>query len=107
VIEVMALKILGKFTKYWHKYCEILAIGAILDPLLKFGAIQFAYTKINPSTCEEKITYLRENIEKLFDEYVKEKSSDSKASISQQFSPPSQQVSYMDDEQVIDAFGVS
>ena len=54
---------------------------------------------------------LRKKIENLFDEYVKAKSSESNsnASTSQQISPPSQQVSYMDDEQeqVTDAFDVS
>lgn len=102
----MTLKMLGKFTKYWHEYCEILAIVIILDPWLKFGAIRFAYTNI-PSTCEEKITNLRKKIENLFDEYVKAKSSESNASTSQQISLPSQHVSYIDDKQVIDAFDVS
>ena len=96
---------LGKCTKYWHECYEILAVGAILNPRLKFGAIRFAYTKIDLSTCEKMIIALRKKIEKLFDECVKVKSSESNASTSQQISPPPQQVSYMDDEQVIDALG--
>ena len=107
MIKKMTLKMLGKCTKYWHECYEILAVGAILNPRLKFGAIRFAYTKIDLSTCEKMIIALRKKIEKLFDECVKVKSSESNASTSQQISPPPPQVSYMDDEQVIDALGVS
>ena len=82
MIKEMNLKMFAKFTKYWHEYFEILSIGDILDPQLKFKVIRFAYTKIDHSTCEEKITDLRKNIENLFDEYVKAKSSESNSNAS-------------------------
>ncbi|KAG5098256.1 hypothetical protein JHK82_048110 [Glycine max] len=63
VIRVMALKMFAKFTKYYREYYEILVIGAILNPQWKFKVIRFAYTKIDPSTCEEKIINLRKKIE--------------------------------------------
>ena len=46
-------------------------LGAILDPLMKFEVIQFCYSKINPFTYEEKINVLKDNMYKLFEEYVK------------------------------------
>jgi len=51
-IKDMSLSMMNKFNKYWDHYCDILAIGAILDPRMKFEAIQFCYSKINHSTCE-------------------------------------------------------
>nr|KYP35689.1 Putative AC transposase [Cajanus cajan] len=62
VVKEMASKMMTKFSKYWHDYCVILSIGAILDPRMKFGAIQFAYRKIEPSTSEEEyVDYLSQN----------------------------------------------
>nr|KYP74105.1 Putative AC transposase [Cajanus cajan] len=104
VIKEMASKMMTKFSKYWHDYCEILAIGAILDPRMKFGAIQFAYRKIEPSTSEEKISALRKKIYELFEEYEKVKSNESNASTSNVSLLPPQPISYTDDEQVLDTF---
>jgi len=67
----MSLCMMNKFNKYWDYYYDIIAIGAIIDHRLKFEAIRFCYSKINPSTCEEKINVLKHNIYKLFEEYVK------------------------------------
>jgi len=38
---------------------------------MKFEVIQFCYSKINPFTYEEKINVLKDNMYKLFEEYVK------------------------------------
>jgi len=35
----MSLSMMNKFSKYWDHYCDILTIGAILDPRMKFEAI--------------------------------------------------------------------
>ena len=62
-IKDMSLSMMNKFSKYWDHYCNILVIGAILDPWIKFEAIRFCYSKIDPSTCEEKINVLKDNID--------------------------------------------
>ena len=105
-IKDMSLNMVNKFSKYWDHYCDILAITAILDPRMKFVAIRFCYSKINPCTCEEKISILKHNIYKLFEEYVKLNSNDSNTSSSQVF-PPTQLTSFSNDEPVMDAFDVS
>jgi len=38
-IKDMSLSMMNKFSKYWDHYCDILTIGAILDPRMKFEAI--------------------------------------------------------------------
>uniref|UniRef100_A0A151UI99 AC transposase n=1 Tax=Cajanus cajan TaxID=3821 RepID=A0A151UI99_CAJCA len=105
-IKDMALNMMNKFSKYWDHYCDILAIGAILDPRMKFEAIWFCYSKIDPSTCEEKINILKEKMYKLFEEYVKLHSNESNTS-SSQISPSTHIASFTNDEQVMDAFDVS
>ncbi|XP_020239290.1 zinc finger BED domain-containing protein DAYSLEEPER [Cajanus cajan] len=102
-IKDMALNMMNKFSKYWDHYCDILAIGAILDPRMKFEAIRFCYSKIDPSTCEEKINILKEKMYKLFEEYVKLHSNESNTS-SSQISPSTHVASFTNDEQVMDAF---
>ncbi|XP_017423437.1 zinc finger BED domain-containing protein RICESLEEPER 2-like [Vigna angularis] len=86
-IKNMSLSMMNKFSKYWDQYYDILAIGAILDPWMKFEAIRFCYRKINPSTFEEKINVLKDNMHKLFEEYVKLNSNESNTS-SSQVAPP-------------------
>jgi len=38
-IKDMSLTMMNKFNKYWDHYYDILTIGAILDPRMKFEAI--------------------------------------------------------------------
>ncbi|XP_052727672.1 zinc finger BED domain-containing protein DAYSLEEPER-like [Vigna angularis] len=102
-IKDMSLTMMNKFNKYWDQYYDILAIGAILDPRMKFEAIRFCYRKINPSTYEEKINVLKDNMYKLVEEYVKLNSNESNTS-SSQVAPPTQQPSFTNDEPVMDAF---
>uniref|UniRef100_A0A151UIF2 AC9 transposase n=1 Tax=Cajanus cajan TaxID=3821 RepID=A0A151UIF2_CAJCA len=106
IIKNMALNMMNKFSKYWDHYCDIIAIGAILDPRMKFEAIWFCYSKIGPSTCEEKINILKEKMYKLFEEYVKLHSNESNTS-SSQISPSTHIASFTNDEQVMDAFDVN
>ena len=56
----------------------------ILDPRMKLEALWFYYSKLDASTCDEKINNIKEKMYKLFDEYVIVKSSSSTASSSQQ-----------------------
>jgi len=102
----MWLSMMNKFSKYYGHYCDILAIGAILDPRMKFEATWFCYSKIDHSTCEENINVLKDNMYKLFQEYVKLNPNEPKSS-SSQVSPPTQLASFTNDEQVMDAFEVS
>ncbi|KAL5137721.1 Zinc finger BED domain-containing protein DAYSLEEPER [Glycine soja] len=68
----------------WSDYNVILSIAMILDPQMKLEALRFYYSKLNASTCDEKINNIKEKMYKLFDEYVSVKSSSSTASSSQQ-----------------------
>jgi len=54
---------------------------------MKFETIWFCYSKINPSTCEDKIKVLKDNIYKLFEEYAKLNPNEPNSS-SSQVSPP-------------------
>ncbi|XP_025981662.1 zinc finger BED domain-containing protein DAYSLEEPER [Glycine max] len=56
----------------------------IVDPRMKLEALRFYYSKLDTSTCDEKINNIKEKMYKLFDEYVSVKSSSSTASSSQQ-----------------------
>jgi len=105
-IKDMSLTMMKKFSKYWDHYRDILAIGAILDPRMKFETIRFCYSKINHSTCEDKIKVLKDNMYKLFEEYDKLNPNESNNS-SSQVSPPTQLASFTNDEPVMDAFDVS
>ncbi|KAG4924589.1 hypothetical protein JHK87_050129 [Glycine soja] len=51
---------------------------------MKLEALRFYYSKLDASTCDEKINNIKEKMYKLFDEYVIVKSSSSTASSSQQ-----------------------
>jgi len=102
----MSLSMMNKFSKYLDHYCDILAIGAILDPRINFEEIWFSYSKNNPSTCVEKISVLEHNMYKLFEEYVKLNSNESNTS-SSLVSPSTQLASFLNDEPMMDAFDVS
>ena len=84
VLQNMAVLMMEKFGKYWSDYNVILSIAMILDPRMKLEALRFYYSKLDASTCDEKIHNIKEKMYKLFDEYVSVKSSSSTASSSQQ-----------------------
>ena len=73
---------------------------------MKFEPIRFCYSKINHSTCEEKINILKNNMYRLFEEYVKLNPNESTIS-SSQVVPSTQLASSTNDEPVMDAFDVS
>eukprot|EP00256_Glycine_max_P055149 XP_014622189.1 zinc finger BED domain-containing protein DAYSLEEPER [Glycine max] len=84
VLQNMAVLMMEKFGKYWSDHNVILSIAMILDPRMKLEALRFYYSKLDASTCDEKINNIKEKMYKLFDEYVSVKSSSSTASSSQQ-----------------------
>lgn len=70
-VKLMAQKMQTKFAKYWDQYIITLAMGAALDPRLKLQI----YCKVDPSTSEEKVQIVRDNLILLFKEYKTESES--------------------------------
>ncbi|KAG7594290.1 Ribonuclease H-like superfamily [Arabidopsis thaliana x Arabidopsis arenosa] len=68
-VEEMAMKMQSKFDKYWDQYSIILAMGAILDPRLKVQILKSAYNKVDPSTSEEKVDVIVQNLKDLYKEH--------------------------------------
>ena len=66
-----------KFKKYWNEYSVVLALRAVLDPRIKFSSLEYWYSKIDPSTTNEKIEYVREKLYKLFEEYANDNNTSS------------------------------
>ncbi|KAG4939107.1 hypothetical protein JHK84_045304 [Glycine max] len=84
VLQNMTVLMMENFGKYWSDYNVILSISMILDPRMKLEALRFYYSKLDASTCDEKINNIKEKMYKLFDKYVSVKSSSSTSSSSQQ-----------------------
>ena len=61
-----------KFDKYWEEYSDILSIAAVLDPRLKFAAIEFCYETLNPLISKSKVDHIRKKIKKLYAVYKKD-----------------------------------
>ncbi|XP_058735726.1 zinc finger BED domain-containing protein RICESLEEPER 2-like [Vicia villosa] len=68
-IEGMAKRMLNKFEKYWEEYSFVLALGAILDPRMKFSTLAYCYSKLDASTCERKLQEVKKKLYMLFDKY--------------------------------------
>ncbi|KAG6405200.1 hypothetical protein SASPL_132786 [Salvia splendens] len=71
VVKSMALKMKLKFDKYWKEYSEILSIGAVLDPRMKFKVLDYFYSRIDHLTSKDKILKLKIKLYALYDEYKK------------------------------------
>ncbi|KAK2438690.1 zinc finger BED domain-containing protein RICESLEEPER [Trifolium repens] len=69
VIKRMAKRMMNKFKKYWDEYSDILALGVVLDPRMKFSRLAYCYSKLDPSTCEQKLQKLKTKLYMLFDSY--------------------------------------
>ena len=82
VIREMCTKMKQKFDKYWREYSVVLALGAVLDPRMKFKFLRFCFNKLDPFTCEEKLAKIKRNLYKLFGEYNKSKGQQSSSSSS-------------------------
>ncbi|KAG6433188.1 hypothetical protein SASPL_104796 [Salvia splendens] len=71
VDKSMALKMKLKFDKYWKEYSEILSVGAVLDPRMKFKVLDYFYSRIDHLTSKDKILKLKMKLYALYDEYKK------------------------------------
>jgi len=69
VIARMAKRMTGKFKKYWDEHSVVLAMGAVLDPRMKFSRLADCYSKLDPSTCERKLRKVKTKLYMLFDKY--------------------------------------
>lgn len=69
VIRDMVGVMKKKFEKYWEEYSDILAIGDVLDPRMKFALLEYCFTTLNPSTCQKKLDHVRKKMYKLFEAY--------------------------------------
>ncbi|KAI0493738.1 hypothetical protein KFK09_023863 [Dendrobium nobile] len=45
-IKQMCRRMIVNFEKYWHDFCVILAIAAILDPRDKFAFVEWCYKRL-------------------------------------------------------------
>ena len=88
IIREMRIKMKQKFDKYWREYSTVLALGAVLDPQMKFSFLRFCFNKIDPLSCEEKLAKIRSKLYKLFGEYDKSKVKKSCSSSSEVETPP-------------------
>ena len=64
-----------KFDKYWEEYSDILSIAAVLDPRLKFAAMEYCYDTLDPLTSKLKVDHIRKKIKKLYGVYKKDSKS--------------------------------
>jgi len=65
----MAKRMMDKFKKYWDEYSVVLAMGAVLDPRMKFSRLAACYSKLDPSTCERKLPKVKTKLYMLFANY--------------------------------------
>ena len=78
----------------------------ILDPRMKLEALRFYYSKLDSSTCDEKLIHIKGKMYKLFEEYVSVKSISSNAS-SSQFTCSTEEHLNMEEDKEIDPYNVS
>ena len=73
-LKSMAMKMKEKFKDYWNSYSMILSFAAILDPRYKFQFVKYCFSQLDSETAELKSKIVRDEMYKLFGEYVKESS---------------------------------
>lgn len=71
VIREMVYAMRLKYNKYWEQYSVLLAMGAVLDPRMKFKLLKRCYDELDPFTSQAKINHLKSELYKLFEEYRK------------------------------------
>lgn len=71
VIFEMVKAMKGKFDKYWHEYSEILAMAAVCDPRFKLSLLDYCFTNLDPSTCQQKVENVQAKLYLLFKAYSK------------------------------------
>jgi len=59
-----------KFIKYWSDYSVFLSCAVVLDPLIKFKFLMYAYSKLYDEVdAHRRITDVRNTLTSLFNEY--------------------------------------
>ncbi|RHN43000.1 putative ribonuclease H-like domain, hAT-like transposase, RNase-H [Medicago truncatula] len=71
----MAERMMSKFDKFWNEYSVVLALGAVLDPRIKFSTLAYCYSKLDASTCERKLQQVRTKLYMLFGKYSSQRTS--------------------------------
>ncbi|XP_017979911.1 PREDICTED: zinc finger BED domain-containing protein RICESLEEPER 2-like [Theobroma cacao] len=71
VIKNMCQRMKMKFDKYWKDYSVVLAFGVVLDPRMKLDFLRFCYSKIDTSTCDEKLENVKTKLYELFEQYAR------------------------------------
>ncbi|KAF7113478.1 hypothetical protein RHSIM_RhsimUnG0122000 [Rhododendron simsii] len=69
-LRSMALKMKGKFDKYWGECNLVKALGAALDPRYKLLLIGFCFLEIYGDKVDQNTAMVRESLYDLYDEYV-------------------------------------
>ncbi|XP_024010678.1 zinc finger BED domain-containing protein RICESLEEPER 2-like [Eutrema salsugineum] len=69
VIVEMVKAMKGKFDKYWHEYSEILAMVAVFDPRFKLSPLEFCFSSLDESTCQQKVEHVESKLKQLFEPY--------------------------------------
>ncbi|KAF7814549.1 zinc finger BED domain-containing protein RICESLEEPER 2-like [Senna tora] len=65
----MATRMKENFDKYWSDCSVILAIAVVLDPRMKFDALKFCYSKLQPINWEQKLENIKTKLYTLFAQY--------------------------------------
>ncbi|XP_015933545.1 zinc finger BED domain-containing protein RICESLEEPER 1 [Arachis duranensis] len=68
-ISSLAMKMKGRFDKYWGKCSTALAVAAILDPRFKMKLVEYYYSQIYGSTALDRIKEVSGVIKELFNAY--------------------------------------
>ncbi|KAF7820644.1 zinc finger BED domain-containing protein DAYSLEEPER-like [Senna tora] len=87
IIKDMTVRMKEKFDKYWSEYIVVLALGAILDPRLKFPLLECCLNRVDPITSQSKLDVVRKKLFELFNVYANN-SSPSSSSSHCQIEPP-------------------
>ena len=69
-VRKMALRMWGKFEKYWSDFSPIMAIAAVMDPRYKFQLVSFVYAKLYDSNASFEVSCLKDKLFELFNSYV-------------------------------------
>ncbi|CAA0836411.1 Zinc finger BED domain-containing protein DAYSLEEPER [Striga hermonthica] len=54
VIKEMVKEMMGKFDDYWKEYSVVLAMGAVLDPRIKFQLLEMCYDRVDPNEDDDE-----------------------------------------------------
>ncbi|MED6171676.1 hypothetical protein PIB30_117591 [Stylosanthes scabra] len=68
-LSSLALKMKGRFDKYWSKCSTVLAVATILDPRFKIKLVEYYYSQIYGSTALDRIKEVSGVIRELFNAY--------------------------------------